>query len=387
MDYSLTEPEKEQAKQLLLKVLSIPTVNSRDNEGELAAFLARYFRDAGIPAEVQHIDGKHGNVIARIGGNRPDRTVVFNGHLDTVPYGDSAVWNTDPAEPVQRGGCVFARGASDMKSGLAAMVFALAALVKRGKKPNCSVLFLGTCDEEKSGLGAQHILQDGLFGEPEAMLIGEPTGNRLGVAQKGCLWLSLTVKGRTSHGSYPWEGINSVENAFLISTEIKQHMGNFSDPLLGSSTAAVTRISGGAALNMVPDFCEIFLDIRTVTVKQHEHILADIQQIVDEYCKKVPGLTAEMKILNNRRVVALEENRNILKALAQAVEQTSARRPEEIGINFFTDASILTQQMPRLPVVLFGPGDPSMAHKPNEFVEIEKYDQAISSILAFLETY
>lgn len=71
MAYSLTEPEKEQAKQLLLKVLSIPTVNSRDNEGELAAFLARYFRDAGIPAEVQHIDGKHGNVIARIGGEPP----------------------------------------------------------------------------------------------------------------------------------------------------------------------------------------------------------------------------------------------------------------------------------------------------------------------------
>ena len=113
------------AVKLLKELLTIRSVNGRDDEGAVAEYLCKYFEQSGISAHIQRIDATHANVLAELEGESDDAPIFWNGHLDTVPYGDTGEWKTDPAVPVERDGFLYGRGASDMKSGLAAMVYAL----------------------------------------------------------------------------------------------------------------------------------------------------------------------------------------------------------------------------------------------------------------------
>lgn len=218
------------AVELLKELLTIRSVNGRDDEGAVAEYLCKYFEQSGISAHIQRIDATHANVLAELEGESDDAPIFWNGHLDTVPYGDTGEWKTDPAVPVERDGFLYGRGASDMKSGLAAMVYALCEYKKSGRPVPHTIHFLGTCDEEKGGIGAREILKEVPETSIGTLLIGEPTGCRLGVAQKGCLWLEIEAHGKTSHGAYPQEGCNAVEQAMALTGEIETYVKSFTPP-------------------------------------------------------------------------------------------------------------------------------------------------------------
>lgn len=361
---------------LLKEILAIPSVNGADNEGAVAEFIANYLKEKHIDAFVQQIDETHANIIAKLEG-KSSETVVWNGHLDTVPYGNTEEWNTDPSIPVERNGRIYARGASDMKSGLAAMVYLLGEIGESGEKPEQTILFLGTCDEEKSGLGAEKILEEIDLSSGSLLLIGEPTGCKLGVAQKGCIWAQLNISGKTSHGAYPEEGYNAVEYGMKIVCRIKKWVTEYEHRVLGTATAQVTMIQGGIAPNMTPDFAEILLDIRTVPGNSAEDVEKKIKKICREEVEETNGeVKFEVRIKNARRAIEIAEEERWLKEFKAYLKQNGAET-EEIGINYFTDASILTKKESEIPVLLFGPGEPRLAHKPNEFVELEKYEKYI----------
>lgn len=361
---------------LLKEILAIPSVNGADNEGAVAEFIANYLKEKHIDAFVQQIDETHANIIAKLEG-KSSETVVWNGHLDTVPYGNTEEWNTDPSIPVEKNGRIYARGASDMKSGLAAMVYLLGEIGESGEKPEQTILFLGTCDEEKSGLGAEKILEEIDLSSGSLLLIGEPTGCKLGVAQKGCIWAQLNISGKTSHGAYPEEGYNAVEYGMKIVCRIKKWVREYEHRVLGTATAQVTMIQGGIAPNMTPDFAEILLDIRTVPGISAEDVEKKIKKICREEVEETNGeVKFEIRIKNARRAIEIAEEERWLKEFKAYLKQNGAET-EEIGINYFTDASILTKKESEIPVLLFGPGEPRLAHKPNEFVELEKYEKHI----------
>ena len=361
---------------LLKEILAIPSVNGADNEGAVAEFIANYLKEKHIDAFVQQIDETHANIIAKLEG-KSSETVVWNGHLDTVPYGNTEEWNTDPSIPVEKNGRIYARGASDMKSGLAAMVYLLGEIGESGEKPEQTILFLGTCDEEKSGLGAEKILEEIDLSSGSLLLIGEPTGCKLGVAQKGCIWAQLNISGKTSHGAYPEEGYNAVEYGMKIVHRIKKWVTEYEHRLLGTATAQVTMIQGGIAPNMTPDFAEILLDIRIVPGISAEDVEKKIKKICWEEVEETNGeVKFEVRIKNARRAIEIAEEERWLKEFKAYLKQNGAET-EEIGINYFTDASILTKKESEIPVLLFGPGEPRLAHKPNEFVELEKYEKYI----------
>lgn len=361
---------------LLKEILAIPSVNGADNEGAVAEFIANYLKEKHIDVFVQQIDETHANIIAKLEG-KSSETVVWNGHLDTVPYGNTEEWNTDPSIPVEKNGRIYARGASDMKSGLAAMVYLLGEIGESGEKPEQTILFLGTCDEEKSGLGAEKILEEIDLSSGSLLLIGEPTGCKLGVAQKGCIWAQLNISGKTSHGAYPEEGYNAVEYGMKIVHRIKKWVTEYEHRLLGTATAQVTMIQGGIAPNMTPDFAEILLDIRIVPGISAEDVEKKIKKICREEVEETNGeVKFEVRIKNARRAIEIAEEERWLKEFKAYLKQNDAET-EEIGINYFTDASILTKKESEIPVLLFGPGEPRLAHKPNEFVELEKYEKYI----------
>lgn len=369
------------AVELLKDLLSIRSVNGQDDEGAVAEYLCRYFEKSGIPAQIQRIDDTHANVMAELAGENQESPIFWNGHLDTVPYGNLDEWETDPAVPEEKDGFLYGRGASDMKSGLAAMVYALCEYKKSGCPILRTIRFLGTCDEEKGGIGAREILKRVPESSFETLLIGEPTGCRMGVAQKGCLWLEIEAHGKTSHGAYPQEGCNAVEQAMGLAKEVEAYVSTFSHPILGTSTAQVTKIDGGVAPNMTPDICRILMDIRMTPGLTSQMVVGQAKAFAAaRTVASEETFHAVCRIRNNRRAIEILDTHPLVKQLAESLqkEKLPARKT---GINFFTDASVLVEHKMDAAVLLFGPGEPGMAHKPNERVDLQLYQKSIRVLM------
>ena len=364
--------QENNALQVLLDLLALPSVNGTDREACVAEYLKNYFEAHGIVASLQKIDPKRSNVTAFLPGQDSSRTVLWNGHLDTVPCGDRSAWHSDPLVPLRSDGKIYARGASDMKSGLAAMAYALCHL---DEKPRCNIRFLGTCDEEKNGDGARSALHGDGVDNISFLLIGEPTALRPGTAQKGCLWLELQVHGRTSHGAYPDKGVNAVEHGVRTARRLSEYVQTFRHPLLGNATAQITGIEGGVANNMTPDRCRIVMDIRMVPPLKTQDVLERANEILQKEQACTPGLDIRFTCLNDRRAIEIDPTHPFVTALQEELSSLGLD-PDPIGINFFTDASILDRDG-HMDICLFGPGDPALSHQPDEYVEEAAYLDAI----------
>lgn len=369
----------DEAFALLVKLLEIPSVNSHDKEQCVAEYIAAYFQEHGIEARVQYIDDTHANVEAFVPGKDSARTMIWNGHLDTVPYGSLEEWKSAPESAVLEKGKLYARGASDMKSGLAAMVYALC---HAQEPPAYNIQFFGTCDEEKNGIGARAVLEENRMREAECLLIGEPTGMELGIAQKGCIWLELLIRGKTSHGAYPREGISAIHCGVRMAEVLKSYVETHSFGILGNATAQITMIQGGTAPNMTADECRILMDIRIVPGLTKEMVLLRAEELLAKEKRKAAGLSADFSVLNFRRAIEIDENHPMSAALRRILQE-HGYEGGNIGINFFTDASVL-DSAGKKSVLLFGPGEPSMAHKPNEYVSVKKYEDAIRILQDFM---
>lgn len=373
---------QEEALQFLTDVLSIPSVNGTAGEHTMAKFLCDYLCSHGIAASLQPIDDLHANVIGRIPG-RSDQMVIWNGHLDTVPFGKMDEWDTDPSLPVRTENRIYARGASDMKSGLAAMAYVCAEMAENRVIPDHTILFAGTCDEEKGGLGADSFLSIAGEEHPAFLLIGEPTGGRLGIAQKGCLWLSLTVNGKTSHGANPEEGGNALEGGFEVLQELKRHVNSYIHGILGTSTMQITMAGGGIAPNMTPDHAEFLADIRMVPALTRDMVLHHLYQLCAEYTQKLGGkVTFDVQLRNERMGIEIPKEDRWLRQFEDILREQELP-VEYTGINYFTDASILLRQFTDCPVLLYGPGEPQLCHKPNEYVDVLKYLQSLETYRRF----
>jgi succinyl-diaminopimelate desuccinylase len=373
------ERKKTAALELLKHILDIPSVNGKDREQRVADYLAEYLRGKGMETTVQLIDEHHGNLIGVLKGNT-EETILFNGHLDTVPYGDIQEWNTNPAVCEEQDGRFYARGASDMKSGLAVMTFVLGELAQSGYVPEKTIVFVGTCDEERGGLGAREVIKKypDLF--PELVMIGEPTSCQAGVAQKGCIWLKLTVSGKTSHGAEPWQGINALEQGFGLLGDLREELQGEEHPVLGRSTLQITMAEGGIAPNMTPDRAQFLADIRIVPPLDKKKVLNRLEYLIEKRCEEYKGeLLFVPEISNYRMPVETDSENQWLHKLKGLIGD----EVREVGINYFTDASIFLTAWPDCPVLLFGPGEPQMCHKPNEYVEISKYFEAIQVMEKF----
>ena len=382
----MTDAEKIESIELLKDLLSIPSVNSSSREADVAEYLQRYFQGYGIQSEIQYIDDQRANIIADFEGENSEVLHIWNGHIDTVPYGNVAEWSTDPAQPAAIEGKIFARGASDMKSGLAAMVYTLCAMAKAQTKPQYNIRFIGTCDEEKGGDGARKIIEDNRFGNPSFMLIGEPTDCNIGIAQKGCLWIKLVVHGKTSHGAYPEQGVNAVEYGVDICRKFRQEITQHVHPLLKAPTAEITSVNGGIAPNMIPDMCELIMDVRIVPGLLIDDVLGMLRRICDEFQDdNEDRLSAEFTVLNYRAAINTNPDNDYVEQLKGLIEQHGLK-PELLGINYFTDASVLVSEGSDLPVLLFGPGTPDTAHKPNEYIEITNYYTSIEILKELLSS-
>ncbi|MEM1486320.1 M20 family metallopeptidase [Oscillospiraceae bacterium PP1C4] len=384
MVHHFSQVQKDEAMRLLCDTIGIVTVNPNGEEKLLADFIASYLKDTGCTVEVQKFAPNRANIIATLKGRSDGKALLLNGHLDTVPFGSADGWDTPPDGATLRGDNLYGRGTSDMKSGLCAALYAFRQLALEGFVPENDIVFVGTGDEESLGLGAQAVVASGLLNHVSRIIIGEPTDNQISVASKGTLWLAFSIRGKTSHGAYPWEGINAVELAYVLFEALRNHLGTAKHPYLSASTCTLTSIQGGVKVNMVPDACSMTLDVRTVPPALHSELLERLDALIAQLEGQFAGAEIAYQVLTNRMAVEIPTDDGLVRELSQTVDGVLGEKPRLTGTGFFSDASIFLREY-NLPTVLFGPGKSCEAHKPNESVSVKCYFDAIECYYRFLK--
>ncbi|WP_220729304.1 M20/M25/M40 family metallo-hydrolase [Apilactobacillus zhangqiuensis] len=209
--------EKEEQLQVLKDLVAFNTVDA--NERDIADYLSQLFKKHGIASEIVDQFDNRSNLVAHIGSSS-DKVLAFAGHEDTVHENNLADWKHDPFIPVVEDGKIFGRGVTDMKSGLAAQVIALIELHEQHADLNGQLRFLATISEELTQGGANFLSQRGDVDDVDAIVIGEPTGQRqsnqnhhyIVYAHKGALIYTVKSVGKAAHSSTPELGIDAIDN-------------------------------------------------------------------------------------------------------------------------------------------------------------------------------
>jgi len=350
--------------ELTQELVRINSENPPGNEKEIARFIRDYLDDLKITAKLIKFGKNRFNVIASLGkGNG----LMLAGHMDTVPAGDPENWKFDPFEGRIVGDRIYGRGSTDMKSGLAAILTAVKKFNKEKLKKRLALAFVG--DEEVAMRGTKYLIKNkkNFLKGIKYGVMAEPTYMKLKIAQKGITMVKLKFRGKAAHGSRPEGGVSAILKAsdFIQQTKLlSKQLKNKKDPLLGSGTINIGKISGGIKVNVVPDYCEIEIDRRlipgetsNITLKQFKKILKKLKLKVEIEYLNEPRLS--MKIPKNSKIVKMIQNIIKTKAVGGSGYTESELYFRECGIDF----------------VSFGPG--RFSHITNEYVKVPQIKKTV----------
>jgi len=338
-------------------------------ESRCARALGEILASWGFRVELQDCGHGRQNVIARIGRSGA-RTLLFNGHLDTV--GVEGMVHA-PWEPAIRGGRIFGRGATDMKAGVAAMCAAAARAADDGL--DGEVIVTAVADEEFESIGTRAVLSAGM--RADAAIVTEPTRLAVCPAHRGFAWLELVVHGKAAHGSRYDVGVDAIALAALVVAELEKYQQDVltraSHPLLGRPSLHASFVSGGLGLSTYPDRCSVTFERRTLPGE----VAADFTKEVVAACARVrarrPELEVEVKPGFSQEPNDVPVDHPIVRALVRALD--GATQPASIeGLACWTDASLLTAA--GIPAICFGPGDIALAHAAEEYVMVSEIERA-----------
>ena len=354
--------EKSEKISILQDVVKIKSVNG--NEEEVAIYLQNLLKKYEIPSELVSYAPNRSSLVAYLGENR-EKVLGFSGHMDVVSEGDESQWTFPPFAAHIEGNKLYGRGATDMKSGLVAMVLAMIELKEKEVPLNGAVKFLGTVGEEVGELGAGQLTEKGYADDLSALVIGEPTNYNLMYAHMGSINYSVVSHGKEAHSSMPEEGINAINNLNEFITEANQQMAevtaNYENPELGRTIHNVTVIKGGTQVNSIPGQAALQGNIRSIPEFSNDQVIALLQ--------KIP--------------VKAEKD----SALIQAIQAQFDQPLPLVTSAGTTDLAEFTKSDNTFDCVVFGPGVTTTAHQVDEYVEIDNYLDMIDKYQAIAKSY
>ena len=366
------------ARQLLERLVGFDTTSRNSNLG-LIEFVRDYLDRLGIASElVFDAAGAKANLLATIGAaDRPG--IVLSGHTDVVPA-DGQNWSSEPFACVERDGRLYGRGTADMKGFIATAL----ALV-----PDFQALRLAapihlafTYDEEVGCKGVPSLLDHlgaHLPARPFGCVVGEPTGMRVANGHKGKAGYVCTVTGRASHAALNHLGVNAIEIAAEIITELRRLNAEFraEGPFAPGfepphCTVSTGVIAGGSALNIVPDQCRFEFEFRPLPGQDPDALFARIRDWAERTLLPVMRSVSPAAGISWRQLMSYPA----LGALdGAAIEDLCCRltgTEQPIKLAFGTEAGHFASR--GIPTVVCGPGDISVAHRPDEYVELSQLE-------------
>ena len=358
-------------KELLRKLVGVETTAAR---GELAAaeIISTELGRSGIECRVDRWGQSRANLVAQTKSAGRRGALLFACHLDVVGPGE-AKWEHPPFSGEERNGKIYGRGSADMKGGITAVVTAIREIVDSGVKLEGDIIFFAAAGEETDSCGAKRFVSaaGGDLPDIAGVVLPEPTDFEVVTAHRGMLWLKAQTFGRAAHGSTPELGINAIGSMRDLLGELESYKIR-AEPhkLLGECSMSVNTIVGGKEVNVVPDSCEVGIDIRTLPGQNRQAIIDDFERIFAKLKQKNDEFQASVSVV--REVGALETDRDcdFVKEFCSVV---GAKQTKAVG--FTTDGPHLVSL--GAPVVIFGPGKPEVCHKPDEYIDIADVEKAV----------
>jgi acetylornithine deacetylase len=369
-------------EKLLAELIALPSVNPaflpprHPNAGEkrVADFLATVAARAGLEIEFQKVLPGRSNIIARLlPKNKIKQTILLAPHLDTVGADGTRFI------PQRKNGRLHGRGACDTKGSVAAMLSALSELANSKSRPlETEIIFAGLVDEEHAQAGSRALVKNKF--KADLAIVGEPTKLQVVTAHKGSLWLELETRGKAAHGATPQFGKNAIHEMArivdLLETDYAAQLRKRKHPLLGSATMNVGTICGGTQPNIVPDFCKISVDRRTLPGETDAGVRQEIAARL-----RAKNLSASISSVKLAPALPLETNYK-LPLVQKFLKCAGQTKP--LGIHFFCDAAILSAG--GIPSVVFGPGDIAQAHTADEWISLSELERGKNLLLNFLNS-
>jgi len=367
----------EDVEKLLSDLVSINSINpdlvpGSPGEAEIAHYISAWLRRAGLEVHLVESVAGRPNVVGIARGTGGGKTLLLNGHMDTVGVGAMP----DAHKPVIKDGRLYGRGGYDMKGGLAACMVATAEAAQRRLRGD--VVFTAVIDEEYASAGTLDLSKR--F-HADGAIVAEFTELQLILAHRGFVWLEIETTGRAAHGSRADLGVDAIVKMGSALVEIEKLDRRLRSkpihPLLGSGSLHASLIQGGRELSTYPEQCILSVERRTLPGETPEAVEAELAEIVQRLHRADPAFRAAVRRGIDRAGLETPESSDLVTAIQTAARGVLDRALEIRGVPFWTDAAILSAE--GIPSVLFGPSGGG-AHAAEEWVDL-------SSVTACTQVY
>jgi acetylornithine deacetylase/succinyl-diaminopimelate desuccinylase family protein len=352
----------------LVELVKIESINpdlvpGGSGEAKIAGYVADFLRSAGLKTRIRKLGRGRANVVGVLRGRGGGRSLMLNGHLDTVGVAGMKA----PLSAEIKNNRLYGRGAQDMKGGIAAALLTAAKLCKDPRLSGDLVIAL-VADEEYESLGTRALLEEITT---DAAIVMEPTGLEVATAHQGFVWAEIETLGNAAHGSRPQDGLDAIAmmGRVLAGIESLQEELNKGPghPLLGHASVHASIISGGQELSSYPARCRLSVERRLLPGEDDSTFKQELDEIILSLCNHDRKFRAQVTM--GYSALALETAREspiaqTLMGCARKVMGPSAKFGAQ---SFWTDAALLNEA--GIASVLFGPGGAGM-HSELEYVEI-----------------
>lgn len=326
--------------------------------------------------------GRH-DVVGTFRGQGGGKSLIFNGHIDTVDFVDEKLWEQGPLNPFERDGKLYGRGACDMKGGLCASLLAMQTLQELGVHLRGDVIYESVIDEEGGGNGTLACITRGY--KADAAIIPEPSDLWIAPAHMGWLIYRIEVEGMAIHSGAKKDGVNAIEKMqkYIEAMQEAERVWSLTrrHPYLPPQHLSINTIHGGTTSTILPNLCTLEVIVNTIPC--------------DEPGYKWPGEKFDIEFRELMRRVTISDpwlekhppritlvqlgsacdtgvSHPICGSLSQATEAVLGKKPKHKGLISGADGRLLVNYGDT-PTVHFGPGSMEVAHTVNEYLPLDEF--------------
>jgi succinyl-diaminopimelate desuccinylase len=351
-------------------------------------FEVKYLRATGTPGDSDRYPRV--NVVARRSGNRPGKTVHFNGHIDVVEAGSG--WSVDPFAAIVKDGRIYGRGTADMKGGIAAAIIAMESLLELEPDLPGTLEFSGTADEESGGYGGvAWLCEQGFLSRDtvDHVIIPEPLNkDRVCLGHRGVWWAEIETFGRIAHGSMPFLGDSAIRHMGAVleafETSLYPHLATKRTAMpvvpegARQSTLNINSLHGGQSEGhdglpapVVADSCRMIIDRRFLIEEPLDTVKAEVQNLLDHLTESRRGFRYELRDLFEVHPTLTDRSAPVARSVAEAIRTVLGREPDFVVSPGTYDQKHIDRIGRLHNCIAYGPGILDLAHTPDEYVDID----------------
>jgi len=377
-----------QSRDLLNTLISYPTV-SRDSNLALIGFIQEYLQQHGHSSELIYNDDKSKANLYCVIGPADKPGVMLSGHTDVVPV-EGQDWTTDPFLMHEHNDLLFGRGSCDMKGFIACALSAVAKIDDNELKTPLHLAF--SYDEEIGCIGVRRLIDtlQPVKVKPKYCIVGEPTLMQPVIAHKGKTAARAHCHGVECHSSLAPQSVNAIYLATELINAIRSVQQKYisqgphdHDYDVSHTTLHVGTITGGTALNIVPNYCSFDFEIRNLPCDDPSQIINDLiasaNEIAAPHKREHPGVNIEVETTNEYPALNTNTESDIVDFVRQLTGANTLGK-----IAFGTEGGLFSRDL-GVETIVLGPGSIEQAHKPDEYISINQLDRCDTFLMKLVD--